>query len=63
MLRTVVAASVAVAAFPAYTARSATVRAAGAKLRSLARGPLSAEVTVRTLRGNTPVTTKVTVTR
>ena len=50
-----------------YTARSVTVRATGAKLRSLrralAKGPSTAEVTVRTFSGKTPVTTKVTVTR
>ncbi|MDA0163426.1 hypothetical protein OM076_24345 [Solirubrobacter ginsenosidimutans] len=48
-----------------YTARPVTVRATGAKLRSLrraaAKGPLSAEITVRTISGKTPVTAKTTV--
>jgi hypothetical protein len=50
-----------------YAARSVTVRATGAKLRSLKRavkrGPLSAEITVRTLRGTSPVTARTTVLR
>jgi hypothetical protein len=47
-----------------YTARGVTVRATGAKLRrALAKGPLAADVTVRTFSGKTPVTTKVTVSR
>jgi hypothetical protein len=49
----------------AYTARSVTMRPTGAKLRSLKRalkkGPLNAEITVRTFSGKTPVTTKTVV--
>ncbi|WP_157592579.1 hypothetical protein [Solirubrobacter soli] len=50
-----------------YTARDVTIRPAGAKLRSLRRmlagGAVGAEITIRTIQGKTPVTTKVTVTR
>jgi hypothetical protein len=50
-----------------YTARSVTVKASGAKLRSLRRalaaGPLPAEIIVRTFSGKTPVTAKTTVRR
>jgi hypothetical protein len=50
-----------------YTAKKVTIRATGPKLRSLRRmlagGALSAEITARTIRGESPVTTKVKVTR
>ena len=50
-----------------YTARSVTIKATGAKLRSLrraaAKASLSAEITARTFSGKTPVTAKTTVTR
>jgi hypothetical protein len=49
----------------ALTSREVTIRAGGAKLRSLrralAKGPLSAEITVRTFSGKTPVTVKTKV--
>ena len=50
-----------------YTAKTVTIRATGAKLRSLRRmlagGGISAEITARAIRGQFPVTTKVKVTR
>ena len=50
-----------------YTAKKVTIRATGPKLRSLRRmlagGALSAEITARTIRGQSPVTTTVKVTR
>jgi hypothetical protein len=49
------------------TLRDVTVRPAGTKLRSLrrmlAKAPLSTELTVRTISGTAPVTTKLRVTR
>ena len=49
----------------AYTARSVTIHPTGAKLRSLKRalkrGPVDAEITVRTFSGKTPVTAKTVV--
>jgi hypothetical protein len=45
-----------------FTARTVTIRPAGAKLRSLRRhAPLDAEITVRTFSGKTPVTAKTRV--
>jgi hypothetical protein len=50
-----------------YAARTVTVKAVGARLRSLKRaaksGPLAAEITARTFSGKTPVTAKTTVVR
>ena len=50
-----------------YTPRTVTLRATGAKLRSLrravARAPLTGEITVRTINGKTPVTATNTVRR
>jgi hypothetical protein len=50
-----------------YAARSVTMKASGAKLRSLrravAKGSVSAEITARTFSGKTPITAKTTVTR
>jgi hypothetical protein len=56
-----------VVALKPYAERAVTVRATGAKLRSLrraaARGELTAEITVRTIGGKTPVTAKTRVVR
>jgi hypothetical protein len=50
-----------------YTARAVTVKASGAKLRSLrravAKGPVSAEITARTFSGRTPIAAKTMVTQ
>jgi hypothetical protein len=50
-----------------YTPKTVTIRATGAKLRSLRRmlsgGAISAELTARTISGKSPVTTKVKITR
>jgi hypothetical protein len=56
-----------VVALEPYVARSVTVKATGAKLRSLKRaakrGALSAAITARTFNGKSPVTAKTTVLR